>query len=106
MFTLTKNAAEEIRRSADAANMDGMALRVAAAKNQDGSIKYAIGFDDTREGDTLLISEGIDVLIDEVGKALLNGTTMDFVEMEPGQHNFIFLNPNDPNYVAPTEGNE
>lgn len=101
MFTITKSAAEEILRSADAGNMDGMPLRVAAARNPDGSIKYAIGFDETREGDTLIVSEGIDILLDEVAKGLLNGARMDFVEMEPGQYNFIFLNPNDPDYVEP-----
>ena len=103
MFTISKNAAEEIRRSADAGNMDGMPLRVAAAKNADGSIRYAIGFDETREGDTLIVSEGIDILLDEVAKGLLNGARMDFVEMEPGKYHFIFLNPNDPNYVEPRE---
>jgi iron-sulfur cluster assembly protein len=34
----------------------------------------------------------------------LRGATMDFVEIEPGQHRFIFLNPNDPEYSPPTGG--
>jgi iron-sulfur cluster assembly protein len=32
---------------------------------------------------------------------LLNGTTIDFVEIEPGKHHFIFMNPNDANYTPP-----
>jgi iron-sulfur cluster assembly protein len=29
---------------------------------------------------------------------------MDYVEMEPGQFHFIFLNPKDPNYQPPNAG--
>jgi iron-sulfur cluster assembly protein len=28
---------------------------------------------------------------------------MDFAEIEPGRHHFIFLNPKDPSYKPPTE---
>jgi iron-sulfur cluster assembly protein len=28
---------------------------------------------------------------------------MDYVEIEPGQFRFIFLNPKDPHYTPPTE---
>ncbi len=34
---------------------------------------------------------------------LLDQATMDYVEIEPGQFHFIFLNPKDPSYQAPTE---
>jgi len=34
---------------------------------------------------------------------LLQGATLDYVELESGQSDFIFLNPNDPHYVPPQE---
>ena len=39
---------------------------------------------------------------DIVERALLAGTTLDYVELQPGVRSFIFLNPNDPGYVPPT----
>ena len=32
---------------------------------------------------------------------LEDGMIIDFVELEPGKQEFIFLNPNDPAYVPP-----
>ena len=37
----------------------------------------------------------------ETSKILLEGTTLDYVELEPGEHQFIFMNPNDANYTPP-----
>ena len=34
---------------------------------------------------------------------LLDNTVLDFVELEPGKHQFIFMNPNDPGYTPPQE---
>ena len=45
----------------------------------------------------------MDILIRCPDKELLNGTVLDYVELESGQFNFIFMNPNDPHYQPPTE---
>lgn len=103
MLKVTKNAAKQILESAEQGENDGLPLRIAARRADDGSIQYAIGFDSRRDGDLHFDSKGVDIVIDETGKALLQGTTVDYVEMEPGQFSFIFLNPNDPNFVPPTE---
>ena len=103
MITLTPQAAQQIRVAAREGHMEGMALRLAAKRNPDGSIHYGMGFDDVgREEDLRFTSEGIDVVIAPVSIDLLTGTTIDYVELEPGSFNFIFLNPSDPNY-QPTE---
>ena len=39
-------------------------------------------------------------------EVLLKGTVMDYVEMEPGDFRFIFLNPNDDHFVPPGEGEQ
>ncbi len=103
MITITQAAARQIRRSADSGNMDELALRMAASRNPEGRIDYRMGFDEIAPDDVLVNARGVDVLLRNDDKALLNGVTLDFVELEPGDFQFIFLNPNDPNYQPPTE---
>jgi iron-sulfur cluster assembly protein len=33
---------------------------------------------------------------------LLNDAVLDYVQMDDGKYEFIFLNPNDPNYKPPS----
>lgn len=103
MLKLTDQAAQQIRHSAQQTNMENMALRIAAKKNPDGTIHYMMGFDDIKEEDVLIHSKEVDIVIDELHKELLGGTVIDFVELEPGDFRFIFMNPNDANYNPPTE---
>src|SRR5581483_6069256 len=99
MITLTPAAARQIRESAKQGKMEGMGLRIAAMRQPDNGLHYAMGFDDTQlEGDQVFKSEGIDIVVAASSFSLLQGMTVDFVELEPGRHQFIFLNPNDPNY--------
>jgi len=63
-----------------------------------------MGFDDMGAQDQIYTSEGIDVLISDSCRELLRGATLDFVELNPGQSEFIFLNPNDPRHQSPQEG--
>ena len=103
MITLTPEAAKQIRLSAKESNLEGLPLRLAATRNPDGSLHYGMGFDDVKEMDTTYTSEGVDIIVSEVSRDLLNGMTVNYVELEPGKYQFIFENPNDPNYTAPTE---
>ena len=54
-----------------------------------------MGFDNARKGDIALTSEGIALVVAEEHRDLLAGMTLDFVEYEPGDFRFIFINPND-----------
>ena len=103
MITITQAAARQIRRSADSGSMEELALRITASRKSDGSIGYQMGFDEIARNDVLVNARGVDVVLRNDDKALLNGMTLDFVELEPGDFQFIFLNPNDPNYQSPTE---
>ena len=99
MITITPSAAEQIRNSAKQGNMLGMPLRLACQKQPDGSFHYALGFDDqNQQGDETFTSEGIDVVVSALSLPLLRGTIVDYVELESGKFEIIFLNPNDPNY--------
>ena len=102
MITITPAAAKQIITSASQGDMDGLSMRIAANRNPDGSIHYGMGFDDNQhEGDLHITTEGVNVVISEASKMLLEGTTLDYVELEPGEFQFIFMNPNDANYTPP-----
>lgn len=103
MFKVTKAAAGQIRSSANSADADELALRIAATRKSDGAIEYQMGFDEVGVEDVLLSSRGVDVVFARADKELLNGTVLDYVEVEPGEFRFIFMNPNDPHYRPPVE---
>lgn len=104
MITVTPAAAEQIRLSARQGRMDDLPMRIAATRNPDGSIHYGMGFDDNQlEGDIHITSEGIDLVVSGSSMLLLSGMTLDFVEIEPDSFQFIFLNPNDPDFAPPAE---
>jgi len=104
MFTVTPAAAEQIRNSAKQGQMEGMPLRIAARQDTDGSLQYAMGFADAQTDEDLSCdSEGITIVISPTSYEFIKGTTLDYVEMEQGQYHFVFMNPNDPSYVPPTE---
>lgn len=91
MFTLTSTAARKILETARETGAQELALRVAARREADGSIDYGMGFDDVGSSDTRLLLEDVPVVIAAHHVDLLEDTMLDFVEIEPGQFNFIFV---------------
>ncbi len=100
-ITVTQAAADQIALAAEQGRMEGLALRIAAKRQQDGSIEYAMGFDDAAEDDERLQVLGVSLVVAPASVEMLEGMTLDFVELEPGSNQFIFLNPNDPHYIPP-----
>lgn len=103
MFKVSKTAATEIKRSLREHDFEDMPLRIAAQRNEEGAIDYQMGFDEAGPGDTMVASRGIDVVIARDHLVLLNGAELDFVTLDEGGKNFIFLNPNDPTFVPPVD---
>ena len=102
MITITPAAAAQIQKSATDGSMSDLPLRVAAKREADGSITYGMGFaDEHDQNDLSFNSEGVTLVIAPVSLELVKGMTIDFVELESGNPTFIFMNPNDPNYVPP-----
>jgi iron-sulfur cluster assembly protein len=101
MIKLTSEAAKQIRIAAKQSNLEGLPLRLAGSKNADGSIHYGMGFDDNKEDDTTFTSENVDLVVSSASIDLLDGMTVDYVELEPGKPQFIFINPKDSNYKPP-----
>lgn len=103
MFQVTPAAARQVHEAARQGGTEGMALRLAAQKRADGSFDYLMGFDEPTDDDICFKSEGVDVCIAPEYVPLLDTVVMDYVELEPGEQRFIFLNPKDPNYVPPKD---
>jgi iron-sulfur cluster assembly protein len=103
MFKVTAAAAEQVLSAAKQGGTEGLPLRLAAQQRPDGSIDYRMGFDDVSEDDIQLTSEGIDIVMAPEHIPLLDDATMDYVEIEPGQYHFIFLNPKDADFSPPTD---
>lgn len=103
MITVTQTAAAQIKLSAEQGKTEGMSLRIAATLNSDKSIHYGMGFDDSKEDDVTVTTDDIEIIVSAASAKLLKDTTIDFVELEPGKFQFIFMNPNDPNYKAPSD---
>lgn len=103
---ITTSAADQIQKSAIESELESLPLRIAATRKEDDSLHYALGFDDVgnnSDDDLQFESNGINIIVSKSSFELLDGTTLDYVELEPKQFHFVFLNPNDPNYSPPTE---
>ena len=101
MITVTPQAAKQIQHSAQQGDMEGLPLRIAVTRLDDGNFHYAMGFDDNQhENDTRYQSEGIEIVVAPHSKDLLEGTVVDYVDIE-GKMEIIFVNPNDPAQQKP-----
>ena len=104
MIHITTKAAKQIRASAQDGNMEGLPLRIAVVRQEDDSFHYAMGFDEVSRNDDLTFKhEDINIVVAGTCIPMLKDMTVDFVEIEVGQPQFIFLNPNDPAYISPAE---
>jgi iron-sulfur cluster assembly protein len=93
MIKITDAAAAQIRIAHNNPDVFEMVLRVAAYQEDNGDVNYGMGFDLEREADEHLIVNGIELLIAAPSTPYLQGVTLDFVEMSPGDMRFIFIPP-------------
>jgi iron-sulfur cluster assembly protein len=91
MFNLSTAAAQQVIAAAETSDAAGMALRIAARVDADGSIQYGMGFDEPNDADMKLMLHDVSVLIGAESQELLDATVMDYVELKPGEFNFIFI---------------
>lgn len=103
MFKVTPAAADQIRQAARQSGLEELLLRLAASRKQDGAIEYKMGFDEPTEDDIRFNSEGVGIVIAPESVPLLDRAVLDFVELDEGGQQFIFMNPEDPNYRPPED---
>ncbi len=103
MFKVTDNAVQQIRKALRETGDQTLALRIAARFAADKSIEYVMGFDELSQEDEPIRYDEVTIVINADSQELLEEATLDFVELEPGNQQFIFLNPLDPTYVPPKD---
>jgi iron-sulfur cluster assembly protein len=103
-IAVTPAAAAQILESARQSGIEPARLRIAARLTEKREIEYGMGFDEAGEGDLEVVSEGVTLLVSPASSELLDGARLDYVELNPGEHRFIFVNPNDPSHKAPKPG--
>jgi iron-sulfur cluster assembly protein len=103
MFKVTPSAAEQIQKATHDSGAEGMALRLAVQQQADGGFEYRMGFDEEQEIDIVFQSEGVSIVMEPEYVPLLEETVLDFVALDGEEdHQFVFLNPKDPNYQPPS----
>ncbi len=103
MFKITESAAKQVRVAAKQSGAEGMALRMAARQKDDGTIDYLMGFDEIHEEDVHTNCCSVEIVMAPESIPLLEEATMDYVNLEEGGYQFIFLNPRDANYTPPIQ---
>lgn len=100
MITVSKAAAEQIKESAKQSDAEGLGLRLAAQQKEDGTLEYAMGFADRdMDDDVFFETEGVKIIVSAGCYELLKNTELDFVKLDDVEEmQFIFKNPNDPDY--------
>lgn len=94
MISLTKNAAAQIAQAAQQSGTENLGLRIAARVNDAGMLEFGMGFDEERTNDAIVESYGVTLLVHPSSAEYLNGVTIDFAEVEPGESRFVFMMPN------------
>jgi iron-sulfur cluster assembly protein len=100
MFKLTPAAALQIQQAAQSSGAAEMALRIAATQDALGELQYGMGFDEPQDEDMKLELEGVAVVISNESQTLLFNTLLDFVELNPGEFNFVFIPSDHPSCKA------
>jgi iron-sulfur cluster assembly protein len=96
MFNITPAAATELLAAAARSDAEGMALRIAARPLDDGTVEFGMGFDDERENDETADVNGLTVLLGAKSRPYLAATVLDYVEVEPGRYDFVFIAADEP----------
>lgn len=100
-LTVTDAAKQQIEKSRAETNTPDLPLRIAIKVQSSGAFHYLMGFDDNIDaGDSKVEANGVNIIVDESSTPLVEGMTLDFVDID-GKMEFIFLNPNDPNFKEP-----
>ena len=91
MITLTEFAAKKIKTLLDEKEETG--VRAGVQGGGCSGFTYQLKFDNQKEDDRVIVSEGVRLYIDPKSYLYLMGTQIDFVD-ELNQAGFKFVNPN------------
>jgi iron-sulfur cluster assembly protein len=95
MINLTDKGAEKVQEFLSTQEPSGTAsgLRVGVRGGGCSGFQYMLAFDEQRDGDTVVESHGLRLLVDEPSLPYVRGSTVDYVESLQGA-GFKVENPN------------
>ncbi len=103
IFEISDQAAKQIKKTSELTESADWPLRISLNVDKNGKFNYLMGFDQSKEEDLQLKINGINILIDPNSMINLKNTKLDFVEIDGNEKQFIFINPNDPDYQKPDD---
>ncbi len=104
MIKLTEDAARQITAQIKSSGSEAEPLRIAVTQHTNSKgFQYLMGFDQKNDNDTLYEVRGVQIIVHNDLLDVVNGMEIDYVEIEGEDNQYIFKNPNDPNYKPPTE---
>lgn len=106
VIEVSNSARIMVETAAKESNAVGLPLRIAAVRTPEGGLDYKMGFDDegVKEGDSQDQAGTVTIVVAADDQPILEGTVLDYVEIEDGDHRFIFDNPNDPSHAKKKTG--
>lgn len=93
MIEFTESAAQKIKSMEESFASDNMLLRIFVEAGGCSGFEYGMGFDELREGDQRLESQGISFIMDEASLTYMKGSVVDFDDGLQGK-GFEIKNPN------------
>ena len=93
MLSVTRNAAEQIKKVQSNMNEEEKYLRISVVNGGCNGNQYEMDFDTDSEDDTKINSNGVTILVNKHSVPLLSGLNLDYVEDLKGS-TFVFNNPN------------
>ena len=94
MINVTDNAVRQLRSllAAQPAS-EGKGLRVGIAKGGCSGLQYEMSLDARKEGDAIVVQDGVEFFVDDESAQLLRGATLDYNDGLTGT-GFQIVNPN------------
>jgi len=93
LITMTPTAADKVRDLLTQENDPSLALRIFVAGGGCSGLQYGMTLDEEQEGDSVIVLQGVKVLVDEMSLGYITGSEVDYVDSLMGA-GFTVNNPN------------
>ena len=92
-LTLTEKAAEKVKSTMGKQGKPNSGLRLFVSGGGCSGFQYGLAFDEKNEGDQIVESHGVNILVDGQSAEYVDGSEIDYVESVMGE-GFQVNNPN------------
>src|SRR5947209_18609176 len=93
VVSMTPTAVEKVRELLEQESDPSLGLRIFVAGGGCSGLQYGMTLDEEQDGDTVILVEGFNVLVDEMSLTYISGSEVDYVDSLMGA-GFTVNNPN------------